>query len=349
MNKNKLVSIIIPIYNVESYLPYCLDSILGQTYEHIEVICVNDESPDRSSEVLNDYSNRDSRIIVINQKNQGVSAARNRGLKEAKGEWVLFVDGDDWIDGQTCEVALRKAREYHTDIVFWGYKKEFENRSELKHLYQNSTFFDLNRYNELQRRVLGLYEKELTDPAGADSLVTVWGKLYRTDLIKEIEFVDLKVIGTAEDALFNLEAFGKAKSGYYCKDIFYHYRKNNTVSVTSGYREQLAKQWAVLFQKMAVFIPDDHNQKLYYEALHNRISLSIVGIGLNEGNSAKNMIGKVSFLRDYLRSNTYKEAIGSLKIQYMPFHWKVFFYCCKHNITIGVYLLLIVIRKIINR
>ncbi len=349
MGKDNLISIIVPIYKVEAYLPKCLESILVQNYNNIEVICVNDESPDQSLELLNEYSQKDVRVKVVNQKNQGVSAARTRGIKEAKGDWILFVDGDDWIDRDTCEKALAVALDQQVDIVFWGYQKEFENRSEQKELFTESSYFDLKEYNDLQRRVLGLYGEELSDPAGADSMVTVWGKLYRAELIRDIEFVDLKIIGTAEDALFNLEALGKAKTAYYSNDIFYHYRKNNVVSVTSGYRAELANQWSILFQKMEAFIPNNDKYFVYKLALNNRISLSIVGIGLNECNSKKGIIDKVSFLNNYIDSNVYREAIAQLQIRYMPLHWKVFFFCSKYKISLGVYIILMAIRKIINR
>lgn len=344
-----LISIIIPVYNIEEYLPRCLDSLISQSYANIEIICINDESPDQSDKILKEYSNKDSRIIVINQKNQGVSVARTRGVKEAKGEWVLFVDGDDWIDTETCEVTLNIAIEQKVDLVFWGYKKEFENRCEVKHLYSDSKHFELSLYNELQRRVIGLYAEELIDPSSADSIVTVWGKLYRTKLIKEIEFVDLKLIGTAEDALFNLEAMGKASSAFYIKENYYHYRKNNASSVTSSYKQELVQQWSVLFKKMAAFIPEDNNQRVYNSALNSRISLSIIGVGLNEFNSPKTLRKKLIFLNNYLFSRLYRNAILDLQLKFMPIHWQVFFLCCKLNLTIGVYALLIVIKKIINR
>lgn len=344
-----LISIIVPVYNIEEYLPRCLDSLISQSYVNIEIICINDESPDQSDKILEEYSNKDDRIIVINQKNQGVSAARTRGIKEAKGEWVLFVDGDDWIDSKTCEVTLDIAIQQKVDLVFWGYKKEFAHRCEVKHLYSDSKYFELSLYNELQRRVIGLYAEELVDPSSADSMVTVWGKLYRTTLIKDIEFVSLKLIGTAEDALFNLEAMDKASSAFYIKENYYHYRKDNTSSVTSSYKQELVEQWSVLFKKMAEFIPDDNNKKVYNRALNSRISLSIIGVGLNEFNSPKTLIKKLSVLNNYLTSKLYRDAISDLQLKYMPFHWQVFFLCCKLNLTIGVYALLIVIKKIINR
>ena len=179
---------------------------------------------------------------------------------EAKGDWILFVDGDDWIDLETCEKALKKALETNVDIVFWGYQKEFCNSSVPKHLYSKSQIFNLQGCNVLQRRVLGLVGDELANPAQADSIIPVWSKLYRSQIVKGIEFVDLKVIGTAEDALFNLEAFGKASFVYYMKETYYHYRKNNTASVTKVYNTNLINKWKVLFKKMELFIPDDNNK-----------------------------------------------------------------------------------------
>ena len=93
-----MISIIVPVYNAAPYLPQCLDSLVNQTYRDIEIICVNDGSTDNSLDILKAYAERDSRILVIHQENQGLSDARNKGLKNARGEWVMFVDSDDWID-----------------------------------------------------------------------------------------------------------------------------------------------------------------------------------------------------------------------------------------------------------
>ena len=100
---DELISILVPVYNVSSYLRDCLDSILRQTYPSIEIICINDGSTDNSLEILNEYKDKDSRITVISQTNSGLSAARNTGLEVAKGEWVTFVDSDDCIHNKFIE------------------------------------------------------------------------------------------------------------------------------------------------------------------------------------------------------------------------------------------------------
>ena len=105
------VSIIIPVYNVEPFLARCLDSVVGQTLRGIEIICVDDGSPDRSIDILNRYAAQDDRIRVISQENRGLGGARNRGFDAATGEFILFVDSDDWIDPAYCERLYEAARE----------------------------------------------------------------------------------------------------------------------------------------------------------------------------------------------------------------------------------------------
>ena len=100
------ISIIIPVYNVEAYLPSCLDSIINNTFRDLEIICVDDGSPDNCGSILDKYAAEDSRIVVIHQENQGVAVARNNGIREAKGEFVAFIDSDDWIHPQYFQTLL---------------------------------------------------------------------------------------------------------------------------------------------------------------------------------------------------------------------------------------------------
>ncbi|WP_064975434.1 glycosyltransferase family 2 protein [Alistipes provencensis] len=111
------ISVIIPVYNVEPFLARCLDSVVGQTLRDIEIICVDDGSPDRSIDILNRYAAGDARIRVISQENRGLGGARNRGFDAAAGEFILFVDSDDWIDAAYCERLYEAAREAGADVA----------------------------------------------------------------------------------------------------------------------------------------------------------------------------------------------------------------------------------------
>ena len=114
------ISIIVPVYNVEKYLERCLDSLVNQTLKEIEIICVNDGSIDSSGEILQKYKNKDNRIVILNQENQGISVVRNNALKVATGEYVGFVDSDDWVDLNFCEKMYNSAKKYSADIAICG-------------------------------------------------------------------------------------------------------------------------------------------------------------------------------------------------------------------------------------
>ena len=117
MSKDIKVSIIIPVYNVEQYLPKCLDSIINQTLKDIEIICINDGSTDNSLSILKEYASKDDRMIIIDKENKGQGIARNLGIKKAKGKYIGFVDPDDWVDIQMFEKMYNQAQKLNSEIV----------------------------------------------------------------------------------------------------------------------------------------------------------------------------------------------------------------------------------------
>lgn len=122
------ISIIVPLYNVEEYLSKCIETLINQTLKEIEIILIDDGSTDKSSKICDEYAKRDSRIRVIHQKNVGVSQARNNAIQIASGEFVMFVDGDDWIEEQTCEIAYNTAVEKKADALMFDYISESSRR-----------------------------------------------------------------------------------------------------------------------------------------------------------------------------------------------------------------------------
>ena len=123
MQEEVKISIIIPVYNVEKYLHECLDSIINQTFKDLEIICVDDGSTDKSSEILEEYEQKDKRFTVISQPNKGVSAARNRGMQQAKGKYIMFVDSDDYVHPRFYELLLQALKEEGADIAGCDVKK----------------------------------------------------------------------------------------------------------------------------------------------------------------------------------------------------------------------------------
>ena len=344
-----LVSIIVPVYNVERYIEKCLGSLINQSYKNIEIICVNDGSPDNSRDIIESLMKSDGRIRLIDQQNQGLSGARNTGLDAAQGEYVMFLDSDDWIDPETCETAVDEIKKENAQLVMWSYVREFPSHSLQKHIFDGERIvFEGESMTALHKRIAGLTGSELSDPGNADSAVTAWGKLFKSDVIKNngCRFTDTKLIGT-EDALFNLEAFCYIKKAVFVDRCFNHYRKDNKSSLTNSYNKNLYPRWQELYNRMAKII--EGNNLPFSDALNNRIALSIIGIGLNELTNPVSSKEKIKNLKAVINSPRYKNAYSNLEIKYFPIHWKVFFILCKHGNAAGVFALIKIISRIIGR
>ena len=342
MREVPLISIIVPVYNVAAFLPKCLDSILGQTYPNLEIVCVNDGSLDNSPEVLNRYAEKDSRIYVIDKENGGVSAARNAGLSEASGEYVMFVDADDWIDAETCQTAVAAMTEHQADVVLWSYVSENRGNQSFKKLFSGDTVFEEETCKQrLHRRFVGIAGDELAHPELADSLCPVWGKFYKREVIQKsgAKFIDLSEIGTYEDGLFNLEVFGEVKKAVYLDKCFYHYRRDNTGSATSKYNPNLFNQWQNLYRRMQDYIAKNNLPGEYSQALDNRRALGMLGMSLNILSSDFSARKKIQHIRNILQNERYVEAYKKLDFNFFPIHWKIFYGCAKLRIATGVYIL----------
>lgn len=214
-----LVSIIIPIYNTEKYLTRCLDSVCNQTLHEIEIICVNDGSTDKSAEILHQYASLDGRIRVINQKNQGIASARNTGLHNASGEYIGFVDSDDWVEADLFETAYKMACSTKQDIIAWGHVLELGNES-------------IPVSNPQLAGKHGL-EKALSIALSEDMYRGfLWNKLFSRQLIidKMLKFHD--AFNVLEDLVFVCESLLCTDGLIYLSDTKYHYQRENGTTYT---------------------------------------------------------------------------------------------------------------------
>ena len=344
-----MISIIVPVYNVASYLPQCLDSLVNQTYRDIEIICVNDGSTDGSLAILQEYAQKDERIKVIDQPNQGLSGARNTGNLHARGEWTMYVDSDDWVDTHCCETLIHEVTA-STDLCFFNYTREFKKCSVPQFIYKKDRIdFNEENISSLYVRLMAPTGKELAHPEKLDSLSTAWGKLYKTSIIQEhnIQFVSTKEIGT-EDLLFNTYYFTWIEEAIYLPNPFYHYRKNNITSLTKLYKPRLSEQWQLLFTKIEEWIKPLNRFDLF-QALQYRQALSLIGQGLNITFSNKSFKAQHQELSRLLHSEKYKKAIQQLPLNFFPIHWKMFYGMAKRRNVWGVLCLLKIMKTFISR
>lgn len=218
------ISVIIPVYNVEKYLTKCLESIVNQTFEDIEIICINDSSTDNSLKILNEFAQHDNRIKVISQPNGGVFSARHAGMETANGDYLLFVDSDDWIDTTLIEKAYKKITETKTDVLIFGaYTVKNNNVS--------NGMYSVNKISKkFKNKILTLddYKNNIFK-----FCPTAWSKLYRRNFIVEnnIRFQEMK---DSEDQLFYIHTMLKAKSIYILNENLYYYVKNREGSLTNN-------------------------------------------------------------------------------------------------------------------
>lgn len=336
---NIAISIIIPVYNTENYLRDCLESVKNQTLSNIEVILVDDGSTDTSADICDEYSD-DERFIVIHNNNQGPSGSRNSGIDIASGEYCMFVDSDDWLEHNACEVMYKNAQNNNADLIIGGHVNEATSGSTDRYIFKENTLFEGDKYNrEILQHTLGLINENIKNPAKLDKLTPVWSRLYRTSIIKtnNINFIDLKTI-PSECMQFNFEFCVNAKNAFFLHDKIYHYRRNTTVSVTKPYRDDLWKKWEWWIQYEKEYLSKIGADELLWKAYYSRICCSIIPLG---GNAVKlNKLGLIKTeCMNFLKQDSYKKAFAETDYSQCPFYWRLFFSSAKNkNVFMFIFL-----------
>ena len=228
-NGGELVSIIVPVYNVENYLRMCLDSIEHQTYSNIEVLLINDGSPDSSGEICQEYVARDSRFRYFEKENGGLSDARNYGIDRSKGKFLTFIDSDDWVEPTYVEDMYQAALNNNSEIVVSSYS-QFDNKENhyLVHIWDD--YYEKNYSNKKLMNSLPLLVRK------DYSFLTSWGILFSRKLFNNVKFPKGKVI---EDSRTNYKLFSKSKCTTYINKSLYMYRIGREGSIINTVNEKL--------------------------------------------------------------------------------------------------------------
>lgn len=216
---NKKISIIVPIYNVEEFLNRCIESLVNQTYKNLEIILVDDESPDNSPAICDKWAAADSRIVVIHKKNEGVAVARNTGLSQATGDYIGFVDGDDYCFKTMYEHLMHNAAEYDADISMCSY---YESADEVDDVENSSCKAEPVSYDTAMKNVC----------MGEYMYGVLWNKIYKAELVKGIVMPALKC---SQDLPYNYFAFKKAQKIVLSDEMLYFYRVRQTSTTKSKF------------------------------------------------------------------------------------------------------------------
>ncbi len=317
MTNNPLVSVIVPVYNVEKFLPDCLKSVIGQTYENLEIICVNDGSPDKCGDILQKFANKDKRIVILNKENGGLSSARNAGMKVAKGDFVFFLDSDDWIDKKCIESLVTTQLRTNADVV----------------CVHDIIIYYSPKHTLNERIISGHTEGvfQITNEILNKMWVVAWGKLFKRQQILDLD-ISFPEGCLYEDEYFhyvllaNLRKIAVSDEG----SVFYRQREN---SIMSQQKLRSGKDNLLIFQKIFEYYKEkgflgqidlpvrilssgfgqNANPKLYYQQVKDL--LCHLGV-TKEMVSHHELVGKLLNSDDfagYCRYETYYHVKQGLK------------------------------------
>lgn len=262
-----LVSIIIAVYKVpENYLKKCIESVMAQTLNEIEILLVDDGSPDQCGRICDNYAKKDTRIRVIHKKNGGPSSARNCGCKAARGKWIMFLDGDDWIEPDTCQAMYYEGSTKHVQLVMCGVMKNYDKSAiEYKFYIEDGKVYKCQECKWLQQQLL-IYNA---------NIASTYSKLINKKLITDYHIFHDELFKHAEDLEFNLRLFEKLESAVFINKPFYHYTYNEN-SISASYNEENHELVIKCFEKIKEFISGSNNKKMLEPWFDNRLLYVII-------------------------------------------------------------------------
>lgn len=351
------VSVIVPIYNVEKYLAECIESLCAQSLYDIEIILVDDGSPDNSGAICDEFAAKDSRIKVIHKKNGGVSAARNDGLAIATGEYVIFVDSDDYVPNDAYEKMYSRASETNVDIVLADLY-QVKGKNEIYAKFFKESFVTSNRKFLDQLIEANFYNTYCPNPPEDGPAFGYGGpttKLVRRALLNDnnIEF-DVSVKGIFDDIIYSAYVFATAQSVAYISEPVYYYRLLET-SITQTYKSNMPEINDAIFNAWEVFLEryDQEHRfvKMYYANVIRRLE-QIIDKYCFSVNNPKKRKEIIKELNGILRQEPYSTAIKKVEFSKLLRRHKllVFFSRTKSAFLLWIfYMTKKVMKKILKR
>lgn len=344
-----IVSVIVPVFRVEAFLPICVDSILGQSCRDIELILVDDGSDDGCPALCDAYAAADARVKCIHKQNAGQSFARRDGVAAASGTYFMFVDSDDRLEPDAVRLMVEAAEAHNADVVCVGYNRAYPNHTFPTPLTEETVVYAGDEVQSLQRRLVGPVGEELGRVEAADRLTPMWGKLYRAEVVAAGRWVSERETGSMEDAIFNLYALDACKTCVILPQCLYDYRKDNQNSTTVRYRPKLAQQWERVYAYMEEFVDTHGALDEYRVALRNRVAIGCLGLSFNEIAGQRPARERRGSLKRILREERRREALRALDVGQMPFKWRLFYGCCRHGRVRSTFFMIRMIQRLKSR
>lgn len=333
MNKYE-ISIVVPIYKVPyNLLRKCIESLIVQKEKNIEIILVDDGSPDLCGKICDDYAKKDERIIVVHQKNKGLCGARNAGVNIAKGKWICFVDGDDYLSQDAIE-QLKDYLNNDVDVILFEAVKEFNSKKiyfDYESQYKNGKIYSEKECKYIRNKILD-FNGYIGD---------VWGKLYNNNFLKANKLMhdeDLKQ--GAESLDFNFRVFDKAKKIQFINKCLYHYIYNNQ-SITIAFDEKNYYYILKCFEKLKEIVERQKEPEIL-KLIYNRLIYVIITVAISgyfSPNNKQSYKEKKKKYNEFLQNKLIKETLNTTKRLKIDKQRKIIIFCIKHRLYLIISLL----------
>lgn len=315
------ISIIVPVYNVEKYLEKCLKSLVRQTMSDIEIIIVDDGSPDNSERIYRKYEKQDNRIKIIKKQNAGVSMARNTGIEYATGEWLMFVDSDDWMELDGCETLYKEAELNGADMVVADtYVVKEEKRGYIKVFSNEYVFENREMIRKYEVACVGYgYNPMPTGKHNITGIGSPWNKLFKRSIVERENLrFDPYVLGIYDDNLFVLNYLVHCKKISYVSAPVYDYRIISG-SLTKGYKKNTLQINDRIFQRIHEFVEKfekdymEEFEKAFYIYVIRRLDAALGAYFFSDKNEKK-FVAKLKELKKVINTEPYKTAIKNVDV-----------------------------------
>lgn len=322
-NRYPLISVIVPVYNTEKYLEKCLMSLIEQTYPNIELVVINDGSTDASGKICEKYKKKYNNIKYEYQENNGVSSARNKALKKCDGEYITFVDSDDWVEIDYCEKLYNSINKNDSEIVICGFNKIYDNQKEKCSFSKNSEYSS------------AMYTKYILNPQTGFGMVAP--KLIKKEIIENTFNTNLKI---GEDALFMLQLAKNVKKVTYIDECLYNYRINADSAVrkyNSNYVETIHESMNEMYKFVCEMDENQTKEGNIYNYITYHLFLIIINYCCHPQNS-----NSLKSIKEVCRIPLFKQSIDKSTYENLSISRKVFLFLLKRK----MYLFLLIAGKI---
>lgn len=304
----KSISVVVPVYNVEKYLGACIQSILDQTYTDFELILVDDGATDTSGTICDDYAEKDSRIIVIHKKNGGLSDARNAGIQQASGKYMIFVDSDDYIENNTLQDVFMLAEQHQADLVIFGYYADvFNKNGTIESHKNNGNDSILEDHISIAKAIVPLKRNFVFD--------TCCNKLYLTDVIKKND-LKMPVGEIFEDTAFNTNLLPYINKMIITSNCYYHYAQRNAARITNTYNPNkfiiLKKRYLLLLAYLNQYCADDSKEIRQANFIYIKYVFSCM-IDLFKNGAKLHLLYRRKVIKDYLKDQELQKALLNIQ------------------------------------